>query len=134
MTLISLDNLSIVLGLIMHLSFGKCWSIELCRFPYVETFYFSFHFKRDRKSTLLVSVQFSRSVVSDSLRPRGTAACEAFLSITISWSLLKFMSIESVMPSIHLILCHPLLLLPSIFPSIKIFSNESVLSIRWPKY
>ena len=56
------------------------------------------------------------------------------LSIINSWSLLKLMSIESVMPSNHLILCHPLLLLPSIFPSIKIFSNESVLRIRWPKY
>ena len=53
---------------------------------------------------------------------------------TISWSLLKFMSIESVMPSNHLILCHPLLLLPSIFPSIRVFSNESVLRITWPKY
>ena len=54
--------------------------------------------------------------------------------ITNSWSLLKLMSIESVMPSNHLILCHPLLLLPSIFPSIRVFSSESVLSIRWPKY
>ena len=63
-----------------------------------------------------------------------TAACQASLSITNSWSLLKLMSIESVMPSIHLILCLPLLLLPSIFPSIRVFSNESVLCIRWPKY
>ena len=63
-----------------------------------------------------------------------TAARQASLSKTNSWSLLKFMSIESVMPSNHLILCHPLLLLPSIFPSIRIFSNESVLRIRWPKY
>ena len=63
-----------------------------------------------------------------------TAASQASLSITNSQSLLKLMSIESVMPSNHLILCHPLLLLPSIFPSIKIFSNESVLPIRWPKY
>ena len=62
-----------------------------------------------------------------------TAACQASLSITNSWSLLKLMSIESVMPSNHLILCHPLLL-PSIFPSIRVFSNESVLCIRWPKY
>ena len=58
----------------------------------------------------------------------------ASLSITNSWSLLKFMSIESVMPSNHLILCHPLLLLPSILPSIRVFSNESALCIRWPKY
>ena len=62
-----------------------------------------------------------------------TAACQASLSITNSWSLLKLMSIKLVMPSNHLILCHPLLLL-SIFPSIRVFSNESVLCIRWPKY
>ena len=63
-----------------------------------------------------------------------TAAHQASLSITNSWSLLKLMSIESVMPSNHLILCRPLLLLPSIFPSIRVFSNESALHIRWPKY
>ena len=63
-----------------------------------------------------------------------TAACQASLSITNSRSLLKLMSIESVMPSNHLILCHPLLLLPSIFPSISVFSNETALHIRWPKY
>ena len=62
------------------------------------------------------------------------AAHQASLSFTISQSLLKVTSIESVMPSNHLILCHPLLLLPSIFPSIRIFSNESALRIRWPKY
>ena len=64
----------------------------------------------------------------------GTAACQASLSITNSWSLLKLMSIESVMPSNHLILCCPLLLLPSIFPSIRVFSNESALHIRQPNY
>ena len=63
-----------------------------------------------------------------------TAAHQAFLSITNSWSLPKLMSIESVIPSNHLILCHPLLLLPSIFPSIRVLSNESALRIRWPKY
>ena len=63
-----------------------------------------------------------------------TSACQASLSITNSQSLLKLMSIESVMPSNHLILCRPLLLLPSIFPSIRDFSNESALCIRWPKY
>ena len=63
-----------------------------------------------------------------------TTARQASLSITSSWSLLKLMSTESVMPSNHLILCHPLLLPPSIFPSIRVFSNESVLRIRWPKY
>ena len=63
-----------------------------------------------------------------------TAARQASLSITSSWSLLKLMSIESVMPSNHLLLCLPLLLPPSISPSIRVFSNESVLCIRWPKY
>ena len=63
-----------------------------------------------------------------------TAASQASLSFTISWSLLKLMSIELVMPSTHLTLCCPLLLLPSIFPSIRVFSNESVLCIRWPKF
>ena len=63
-----------------------------------------------------------------------TGACQAFLSLTISLSLLKLMSFESVMPSNHLILCHPFLLLPSIFPSIKVLSNESAHHIRWPKY
>ena len=63
-----------------------------------------------------------------------TAACQASLSITNSWSLLKLTSIELVMQSSHLILCHPLLLLPSAFPSIRVFSSESVLHTRWPKY
>ena len=63
-----------------------------------------------------------------------TVACQASLSITNSWSLLKLMSFESVMPSNHLILCHPLFLLPSVFPSIRVFSNELALCIRWPKY
>ena len=62
-----------------------------------------------------------------------TAVCQASLSITNSQSLLKLMSIESMMPSNHLILCRPLLLLPSVFPSIRVFFNESVLRIRWPK-
>ena len=63
-----------------------------------------------------------------------TAALQASLSFTVSQSLLKLMSIESVMPSNHLIFCCPLLLLPSVFPSIRVFSNELVLCIRWPKY
>ena len=79
------------------------------------------------------SVQFSHSVMSDSVTP-WTAAHQAALSITSSWSLLKLMSIKSVMPSNHLILCCPLLLLPSIFPSIRVFPNKAVLCIRWPKY
>ena len=77
--------------------------------------------------------QFSHSVVLDSVTP-WTAARQASLSITDSWSSLKLMSIESVMPSNHLILCRSLLLPPSIFPSIRVFSNKSVLCIRWPKY
>ena len=80
-----------------------------------------------------LSVQFSRSVVSDSATP-WIAARQASLSITISQSSLRLMSIESVMPSNHLILCHPLLFLPSIFPSIRVFSSESILCIMWPKY
>ena len=71
--------------------------------------------------------------MSDSAPPR-TAACQASLSITNSQSLLYLMSIESVMPSNHLILCHPLLLPLSVFPSIRVFSNESTLRMRWPKY
>ena len=63
-----------------------------------------------------------------------TPACQTSLTFTISWSLLKLMSIESVMPSNHLVLCHPLLLLPSAFPSIRVFSNGSYLCTRWPKY
>ena len=63
-----------------------------------------------------------------------TATCQASLSITNTWSMLKRTSIKSVMPSNHLVLCHPLLLLPSIFPSIRVFFNELVLRMRWPKY
>jgi len=76
---------------------------------------------------------FIHSVMSDSATP-WTIARQASLSFTISQSLLKFMSIESVIPSNHLILCHPLLLLPSIFSSIRVFSNEPALCIRWSKY
>ena len=68
------------------------------------------------------------------LRVPWTAACQASLSTTNSWSLCKLMSIESVMPSNHLILCHPLLFTPSILPNTRVFSNESVLHMRWPKY
>ena len=80
------------------------------------------------------SVQFSRSVMSDSLRPPWNAAHQASLSITNSCSSLRLTSIESVMPSSHLILGCPLLLLPPIPPSITVFSNESTLCMRWPKY
>ena len=82
-----------------------------------------------------ISVQFNHSVMSDPLRPHELQhARPPCLSITNSWHLLKLMSIESVTPSNHLILCHPLLLLPSIFPSTRVFSSDSVLCIRWPNY
>ena len=93
--------------------------------------------KAERGSFLVTAMPFS-SVQSLScvwlFATPWTAACHASLSITNPQSLLKLMSIESVMPSNHLILCHPLLLLPSIYPIIRVFSNESVLCIRWPKY
>ena len=82
------------------------------------------------QSSLLL---FSCQVMSDSVTP-CTAACQASLSLTISQSLPKFMSIELVMPSNDLILCCPFLLLPSIFPSIGVFSNESPVQNKWPKY
>ena len=85
----------------------------------------------------LKSVQFSSIQSLSRVRLFGTpwtAKHQASLSITNSQSLLKLMCIKLVMPSNHLILCHPLLLLPSIFPSIRVFSSESVLLIRWPKY
>ena len=86
-------------------------------------------------NTLLCTISSVQSLSCAQLfvTPR-TAARQASLPITNSWSLLKLMSIESVMPSNHLILCHPLLLPPSIFPSIRVFSNEPAFCIRWPKY
>ena len=89
------------------------------------------HFALPFPSALLL---FSRSVMSNSLQTPWTTVCQVSLSFTISWSLLKLMSIESAIPSNHLVFCHPLLLLPSIFPSIRVFSNELALYIRWPKY
>ena len=88
---------------------------------------------RGRGTPPQASIQFSHSVVSNSVTP-WTVVCQASLSIMNSWSLLKLMSIESVMPSNHLILCRSLLLLPSILPSIMVFSDESALRIRWSKY
>ena len=96
------------------------------------TVLYSFHVCSKEIQLYIYTEQFSCSVVSDSVTPWPHAACQATLSITNSRSLLK--SIESVMPSNHLILCQPLLLPSSIFPSIRVFSNESVLRIRWPKY
>ena len=91
--------------------------------------------KTQVKCYCIRSDQISHSVMSDSLRPHELhAARQASLSITNSRSLPKLMCIESVMPCSHLILCHPLLLLPPIPPSIRVFSNESTLRMRWPKY
>ena len=94
-----------------------------------------------RKELLLMTISKSLSFSSVQLLShvrffvtRWTAAHQASLSLTNSWSLLILMSIESVVPSNHLILCRPLLLLPPIFPSIRVFSNESALRMRWPKY
>ena len=93
--------------------------------------YFSCNLKSE-KWQMFSSIQFSHSVRSNSVTP-WTAPWQASLPITNFRSLLKLMSTESVMPSNHLILCRPVLP-PSIFPSIRVFSNESVLHIRWPKY
>ena len=99
----------------------------------VKFFYTEFSVKHDHaRNTCFSSVQSLSHVWF--LGTPWTAVRQASLSITNSRSLLKLMTIESVMPSNHVILCHPLLLLPSIFPSIRVFSNESVLRIRWPKY
>ena len=94
------------------------------------------HSKHITQVTVKIYFQFSSIQSLSWVRVFGTpwtAACQASLSITNSWSLLKLKSIKSVMPSNHLILCRPLLFLPSIFPSIRVFSNESVLHIRWEK-
>ena len=98
------------------------WNVQIINMKFFALMYISL-------------VQFSRSVVSYSLRPHEShAAHQASLSITNSRSSLRLTSIESVMPSSHLILCRPLLLLPLIPPSIRVFSNESTLHMRWPKY
>ena len=94
---------------------------------------FRLHLKKVGKTTGPFSSAQSLSCVWLFVNP-WAAARQVSLSITNSWSLLKLMSIELVMPSNHLIICHPLLLLYSIFPSIRVFSNESAVCIRWPKY
>ena len=95
-----------------------------------STFFFQIYIFKSYCILLL----FSRSVIVWLFATQWTAARQASLFFTISWSLLKLMSMESVVPSNHLILCCPLLLLPSVFPSIMVFSSESALHIRWPKY
>ena len=124
----------ITIGCTIHFQSFCVWQKLSVLLP--RSFNISEHHKDSRTFAWLLSanirtlsVQFSHSVMSNSVTPR-TAASQASLSITNFWSLLKFMSIELMMPSNHLILCYPLLLLPSIFPSIRVFSNESVLCIR----
>ena len=102
--------------------FIHCWILQL--FPFLAII---------SNAAGNMRAVFSPSVLSDSATP-WTRAHQASLSFTVSWSLLKLMSIELVMPSNHLILCHPLLLLPSVFSRIRVFSNESALCIRWPKF
>ena len=106
--------------------------------PMPWSFFFFFFFPELNEIivfiVLIIELFFSCSVVSYSFVIPWTAAHQASLSFTISWSLLKLMSIELVMPSNHLILCRPLLLLPSVFPTIRVFSKESTLRIRWPKF
>ena len=109
---------------------ARCW----CKRKLVQSLCKAMlRFLKKLKITYHSSVQ-SLSHVQLFATPWTAAHQASLVSITNFWSLLKLMSIELVMPSNHLILCHPLLLPPSIFPSIKVFSNESVLHIRWPKY
>ena len=104
------------------------------RWASLKTTLSNYHFSLSEVICICTSsIQFSCSVVSNSLWPHGHST-QASLSITNSRNLLRLMSIESVMPSNHLILCRSLLLSPSVFPRIRVFSNESVLPIRWPKY
>ena len=105
--------------------------------PSFSFLFFLFTHKLTVLSDFPGSVQFNSVQSLSCVRLSATpwiAACQASLSITSSRSSLKLTSVELVMPSIHLILCHPLLLLPSIPPSIRVFSNESTLRMRWPKY
>ena len=117
--------------------FPHTWVVISLSWLFSSSYMFLFFLHKNFNITDLLKygllLLFRRSVVSDSATP-WTAARQAFLSITNSQSLLKLMSIESVMLSNHLILCHPLLLLPSIFPSIRVIPNESALPNRWPKY
>ena len=102
----------------------------------LSDFTFTFHFHALEKEmathSSVLAAQFTQSCPT--LATPWTPPCQASLSTTNYQSLFKLMSIESVMPSNHLVLCHPLLLLPSIFPSMWVFSNELALHIRWPKY
>ena len=105
----------------LHLLFGFLCYAKAFKFIRSNVFIFLF-------------IQFSHSVGPDSLQPHGLQHARLPCPITNFQSLLRLVSIESVMSSKHLVLCHSLRLLPSIFPSIRVFSNESILCIRWPKY
>ena len=109
---------------------GLSWDLLHCR---QILYQLSYQGSPDKSHSVQFSSVQSLSRVRHSVTP-WTTACQASLSITNCWSLPKPMSIESVMPSNHLIRYHPLFLLPSIFPGIRVFSNESALRIRWPKY
>ena len=117
------------LGIWLPVSQNRPWELS----PDMHTLLTVLNTILKRSKSFIGLLQFSCSVMSDSATP-WTAAHQASLSITNSQSLLKLISIELVMPSNHLILCHPLLLLPPITPSIRVFSNESTLHMRWPKY
>ena len=124
----------------LFLASGPMWNFKASDSPIKVSHNYSFFFLCRERHFILASLQARQLITSvPLLSPEQlfvtpwTAACQAALSITNSRSLLKLMSIESVMPSNHLILCHPLLLSPSIFPGIRVFSNESALLIRWPK-
>ena len=107
---------------------------QLPRLPSPQALAITILFFVSMNLTTFSSVQFNRLVVSDSFRPHGLQHSRLPCPSPVSQSLLRFMSIESVMPSNHLIFCHNLFHLPSICPSIRVFSNEAALLIRWPKY
>ena len=118
----------------LNLSFCLCKMVMTLPMPWRFFFFFPGLNEIIVFIVLIIELFFSCSVVSYSFVIPWTAAHQASLSFTISWSLLKLMSIELVIPSNHLILCRPLLLLPSVFPPIRVFSKESTLRIRWPKF
>ena len=125
----------LVLNVLLLTFLGTRWALPVCKFSYflISEKYLSLIFHGSICYAFCISSVQSHNLVRLFVTP-WTATHQASLSITNSQSLLKFMSVESVMPSSHLILCPPLLLLPSVFPSISVFSNKSVLHTRWPKY
>ena len=118
----------IILWVVANIIGDLTWVFKSPQKSWLEIFKSPWNIRRN------ASDQISHSVVSDSLWPHESQHARPTLSITNSWSSLRLMSIESVMQSSHLILCRPLLLLPPIPPSIRVFANESTLRMRWPKY